>query len=201
LKKKYQSDWLLSLDYPYFIGSVDIINSTMEIYSINLVTALPLLNENCNGLILNLDDKDDKEKKDKNVLELTLGDPILTLSTADILTPEILNLKRKILKKWVLSEYENIKTRNIGLTKSLIWETNRMPEFNTVNKLFGTEENINIYGQSFDFIDATLSELKLFNDISNLKESIEIINQALLKKGIELYTLNNYDLEKKNFDK
>jgi hypothetical protein len=130
-------------------------------------------------------------------LELFLGEPIITLSITDILTPEVLTLKRKILKKWVLSEYENIKVRNIGLTKSLIWETNKMPEFNAVHKSIENKENVNIYGQSFDFIDATLTELKLFNNIPNLNESIEIINQALLQKGIELFTLNNFDFKNK----
>lgn len=190
--KDYQYNWLLNLDYPYFIGSVDIKNSIMEIFAIHYITCLPSINENCKGLILSLDKV---SEQNNSILELDLGKPILTLSTKDILTPDILNQKRKILKQWVLNEYENIKIRNIGLTKNFIWKTNKMPEFKGVSKIMDVKENRNIYGQSFDFIDATLTELKRFNDIPNLNESIEVINQILLKKGIELFLINNFDFE------
>ncbi|WP_417237475.1 hypothetical protein [Bizionia paragorgiae] len=192
-KKDYEYNWLLNLDYPYFIGSVDITNSKMEIYSLHLVNSMPSINEMCKGLVLSLDDI---SEQNNTVLELGLGKPILTLSTTDIQNPEVLTEKRKILKKWILGEYENIKVRNIGLTKTFIWETNKMPEFYGVSKIMNDKENLNIYGQSFDFIDATLTELKRFNEDSDLNESIETINQILLKKGIKLYLTNNFDFEK-----
>ncbi len=186
--KEYEYNWLLNLNYPYFIGSVDITNSKMEIFSLHLVNSMPSLNENCNGLIISLDEI---KKSNKKGLELSLGDPILTLSTKDIQEPSLIERKSKILKKWILGEYENIKVRNIGLTKSYKWKTNEMPEFNEVSKIFTNSENENIYGQSFDFIDATLVELKLFNESDDLDKGVETINNILLNKGIELFLTNN----------
>lgn len=43
--KKHECNWLLNLDYPYFIGSVDITNSIMEIYTIHMINCLPGINE------------------------------------------------------------------------------------------------------------------------------------------------------------
>jgi hypothetical protein len=188
--KDYEYNWLLNLNYPYLVGSVDITKSKMEIYSIHLVNSMPSINENCDGLIICLDDK---SKSENGILELSLGDPILTLSTLDIQNKELFEKKRKILKKWILGEYENIQVRNIGLTKTFKWETNEMPQFDAVNKIFTNSENTNIYGQSFDFIDATLAELKLFNESKELDESIDNVNNLLLKKGIELFLTNNLD--------
>jgi hypothetical protein len=188
--KDYEYNWLLNLNYPYLVGSVDITKSKMEIYSIHLVNSMPSINENCDGLIICLDDK---SKSENGILELSLGDPILTLSTLDIQNKELFEKKRKILKKWILGEYENIQVRNIGLTKTFKWETNEMPQFDAVNKIFTNSENTNIYGQSFDFIDATLAELKLFNESKELDESIDKVNNLLLKKGIELFLTNNLD--------
>ena len=188
--KEYEYDWLLNLNYPYFVGSVDITKSIMEVYSLHLVSSMPSLNENCTGLIICFDDE---SKSENGVLKLNLGDPILTLSTIDIQDKKLLEKKRLILKQWILGEYENIKVRNIGLTKTFKWETNQMPQFDAVNKIFTNSENKNIYGQSFDFIDATLAELKLFNESEELDKSIDIINKLLLKKRIELFLTNNLD--------
>ncbi|MDV3950342.1 hypothetical protein CMT75_17650 [Elizabethkingia anophelis] len=189
--KAYEYKWLLNLDYPYFIGSVDITNSIMEIYSLNWISSMPRIHETCTGLTIYLDDIENSKKKGK-VLELSLGDPILTLSTTDIQDANTLNKKREILKMWILGEYENIRVRDIGLTKSLEWVTNEMPKLGNVSILRTDEEDKSIYTHSFDYIDATLTELKRFNN-SQLNESIENINNILKKKGIELFLLNNFD--------
>lgn len=188
--KEYEYKWLLNLDYPYFIGSVDITNSQMEIYSLHYVSSMPSINEMCKGLIISLDGIDNS--KQSTVLELGLGDAILTLSITDIQDSTALNKKRGILKRWILGEYENIKVRNIGFTKSFKWETNQKPELYCVSKIMTDNENLIIYRQSFDFIDATLTELKRFNN-SELSEGIEAINQTLKKKGIELFLINSFD--------
>jgi len=190
--KEYEYKWLLNLDYPYFIGSVDITNSKMEIYSLHYVNSIPSINETCAGLVISLDEI--QNGKDK-VMNLGLGDPILTLTTEDIQDSEIVSKKSAILKHWILGEYENIKVRNIGLTKTFGWQTNKMPEFDAVSKMFTNSENINIYGQSFDFIDATLTELKLFNKSKELDKAVKVINDLLLKKGIELFLTNGVNFE------
>lgn len=190
--KEYEYKWLLNLDYPYFIGSVDITNSSMEIYSLHLVNSMPSINETCTGLIISLDEIQDQNDK---VLNLGLGDPILTITNKDIQESSIVKEKGSILKHWILGEYENIKVRNIGLTKTFKWETNQIPEFDAVNKMFTNSENSNIYGQSFDFIDATLTELKLFNKSEELDKAVDVINELLRKKGIELFLTNGVNFK------
>jgi len=190
--KEYEYKWLLNLDYPYFIGSVDITNSKMEIYTLHYVNSMPSINETCTGLIISLDKIQNGEDK---VLKIDLGDPILTLTTKDIQDPEIVREKGIVLKQWILGEYENIKVRNIGLTKTFRWKTNKMPEFDAVNKIFSYSEDKNIYAQSFDFIDATLTELKLFNKSEKLDKAVKVINELLLKKGIELFLTNGVNFE------
>ena len=103
--------------------------------------------------------------------------------------------KASILHQWILGEYENIKVRNIGFTKTFNWETNKTPEFNAVSKMFIDAENPNIYRQSFDFIDATLTELKLFNESKDLDKAVKVINELLRKKGIELFLINELNFE------
>jgi hypothetical protein len=192
--KDYEYNWLLNLDYPYFVCSVDILNSSMQIYSLHLVNSMPSLNESCTGLIVTLDKIEPKTKKNEP-LKLSLGEPVIDLSIKDIESPKALKKKQEILKKWILGEYENIKTRNIGFTKTYNWETNKMPEFNAVSKIFTNIENLKIYGESFDFLDASLFELKLFNKEKEIDKSIDEINKILLSKGIELFLINNTDFE------
>lgn len=188
--KDYEYNWLLNLNYPYFIGSVDITKSKMEIYSLHIINSMPSINKMCKGLIINLDGVGDTESE---VLELTLGKPILTLTTEDVQDPEKIRIKTSILKKWIEKEYENIKVRNIGLTKTYDWDTNKMPELNTVNKIFANSENKNIYNQCFDFVDAALTELMLHNESKELDTAVELINQILLKKDIKLFLVNEID--------
>lgn len=190
--KEYEYNWLLNLDYPYFVCSVDITNSSMQIYSLHLVNSMPSINENCTGLILTLDKTDNENKKNK-ILKLSLGEPIMDLSIQDIENPELIDKKKNILKKWILGEYENIKIRNIGFTKTFDWETNKLPVPNCVNKIFSNEENKTIYEESFDFLDSSLFEMKLFNEGQKIDNSIDEINKLLLRKGIELWLINNVD--------
>ena len=69
----------------------------------------------------------------------------------------------------------------MALQKHFGWETNKMPYLSNVSKMMTDEEDIGIYGHSYDFIDATLTELKRFNN-SELNESIENINNTLKKR-------------------
>jgi len=192
--KEYEFNWLLNLDYPYFICSVDNSNSSMHIYSLHMVNAMPGIKNNCDGLIITLDEKKDKQKKE-DVLKLWLGDPIIDLSIHDILDKNLLNHKKQILKKWIVGEYDNIKIRNIGLTKAFYWETNKMPVFDALNKIFTSIENPDIYKECTDYLDAALFELKLFNENRELENSIEEINIKLKEKGVNLFFLNNIDFE------
>lgn len=191
--KPYEYNWLLNLDYPYFIGSVDIINSSMDIYSIHFATMLPSIKENCKGLIITLDEN--FEAIETNVFKVYAGNPIITLSLADISDSLILEKKVDILNQWIFIDYENIKTRNIGFTKAYQWETNKLPEFAMVNKLCSNEENTKIYSESFDFIDSVLFELKLFNKDKHLQRGIDTINRILKQKKIELFQINNLDFD------
>lgn len=195
--KDYEYNWLLNLDFPYFLCSVDIQNSSMNIYTIHLITSLPSINEYCRGLIITLDKVENTIKP--GILTLDLGDPIITLSISDISNKAILNNKRDILKDWILKEYENIKVRNIGLTKMGSWQTNEYSKFEMVNKIYADVENLKIYKESFDFLDSSLFELKLFSKDKYLLKAINTINTALKKKGIELFLINNSDGE--NFNK
>jgi hypothetical protein len=190
--KEYEYKWLLNLDYPYFIGSVDIENSAMNIYSIHIINCLPSLNKNCTGLIISLDELE-KDTEQKGVLTLDIGDPILSLKISETANKELVYRKRDILCEWVEKEYDNIKIRNIGLTKGYNWETNEFPRFDTVNKIFTNKEDWSIYDESFDFIDAALTELKIFNKDRYLQKGINTINTTLKQKKIELFLLNNYE--------
>ncbi|WP_299782703.1 hypothetical protein [uncultured Formosa sp.] len=190
--KDYEYNWLLNLDYPYFIGSVNIKDSSMEIYSLHIVNCLPSLNSNCNGLIITLDEINENNQQD-GILTLSLGEPVLTLKISETANTDLIYKKRDILSKWIDKEYDNIKVRNIGLTKGYNWKTNEAPFFDTVNKIFTNKEDLSIYNESFDFIDAVLTELKMFNKDRHLQKGINTINTKLKQKGIELFLLNNYE--------
>ncbi|MBE98892.1 hypothetical protein [Flavobacterium coralii] len=189
----YEYQWLLNLDYPYFIGSVDIQKSSMEFYTIHWVNSLPSIKENCRGLVISLDENNNTE--DNRYLRISLGPPILTLNLHDISDKDSLEVKRNLLKKWILLEYENIKVRDIGFTKACSWDTNSDPKFEAVNKILYNRENLNIYKESYDFIDSVLLELKLFNKDRQIQKAVDTINNALNKKGVELSQINGFDYD------
>jgi hypothetical protein len=191
--QEHEYNWLLNLDYPYFIGSVDISNSTMEIYTLHMINCIPGINEGCKGLIISLDEN--KENTENNVMTLPVGDPIITFGLKDFQNKEKINKILEILTAWVSTEYENIRIRNIGFTKFYKWETNKMPVFNTVNKSFTNTENRKVYEEAFDFLDSALVELLVFNNDKYLKKGILKINEVLKSKGIDLFQLNNMDID------
>lgn len=191
--QEHEYNWLLNLDYPYFIGSVDISNSTMEIYTLHMINCMPGINDACKGLIITLGEN--SGKTEKGVMTLPLGEPIITFGLKDFQNKEKINQVFEVLTAWVITEYENIRIRNIGFTKFYKWETNKIPVFSTANKLFTNIENRKVYEEAFDFLDSALVELLIFNNDKYLKKGVLKINEVLKAKGIELFQLNNMKIE------
>lgn len=190
--KQHQAKWLVNLDFPYFICSVNLENASIELYTINYLTSLPDYYAKLKSFILHLDEV----KIIDNKLRFTLGPPILTMSIADITNKPKLDILRKVLRCWIKLDLLNIRQRKLGKTTSISWVTNGIPEINASHKiLMAGGENMEILNESNPYIDATLTELKLKCQDTKLAESIDYIVKKLNSLGINLDTYNTIPFE------
>lgn len=146
------------------------------------------------SLIVNLGERSDRYSDGALNIHYT-GEPIITISLAEFSNQEKVNEVSEVLTSWVMTEYENIRIRNIGFTKFYSWKTNQKPVFDCVNKAFTNKENRKVYIESMDFLDSALVELLIFNNDKHLKKGVAKINSILKSKGIELFQLNNMKIE------
>lgn len=116
--------WLRALRLPFYLLSVDLATSTLELRSIINAcghTDYP----DCTSVTMYLEDTPfdltDWE------MHVWLGQPILRWIPTDAADPAFQQLAYDILKTWVVFESENIGLRALGMTRGIGWETNRKP--------------------------------------------------------------------------
>jgi len=185
--KKHETQWLVNLEFPYFLGSVDIDNGIMELHTLNWVTSLPDYHT-LKRFTLHLD-VPSKKKKGFNIY---LGEPILRLHISELNNPTATVRNRTILREWIKAELTNIRHRKLGKTSGMLWETNKLPQLNSGNKMVKAgNEDLELLKSCQPYADALLTELKLFNDDEQLLNAVDTIADKLKELGI---TLETYDI-------
>lgn len=190
-EKEHEANWLVNLEFPYFVGSVDLNTASMEIYTIAMLKSLPNF-QDLTSIVLHLDDC----KPIDDTFRISLDKPIITMNSADLTNEVKLAEIREILREWIKSEFTNIRQRKLGKTTFMSWETNKVPEINAHNKiLVSGGENLTILEESKPYIDAALTELRLFSNDEDFDTEIESIVTKLATLGIFLETYVSFDFE------
>jgi len=189
--KEHEAQWLVNLELPYFIGSVDLDSASMNLYCINLLTSLPNYHIH-NSFILHLGEIGQND----DIVRYTLGEPILTIDSSDINNSQRLEKLKNIMRVWITSELVNIRQRKLGQTTNMNWETNEIPEINGHHKmLMSGGENLDILNTSIPYLDASLTELRLNSNSSEFDREIESIVSKLATLGIFLESYDSFDFE------
>lgn len=118
-------DWLRALKLPYFLLSVDLRTTTLELRSIYNASSHPNYSDR-RSITLCLDETPVCNSGDE--MQACLGGPILRWTPVDAASNEFQQRAYEILKAWVTLEMENILLRSIGMTQELKWGPNCKPE-------------------------------------------------------------------------
>lgn len=128
-------DWLLNLKIPFFIGSVNIKQSSLSIYTTHRVkvyggseTRLELQLKECRkgkGYVLIPRKFWYKNTYDKSIIYL--GEPIAVLSLSNMADWLTGNRLYSLMKKWIEVEERTINTLNTGYSREYLWRTGHAP--------------------------------------------------------------------------
>ncbi len=144
-KVEYNDDeinWLLELDLPFFVCTVDKKTQSFSLFTlnrfhstmtlgtqININKVVLILGENPNYGNINIDIRfDENDEKNDEPFEIHLGNPILSANLGECESPEFIEKIYSIMKEWLLLEYEMIRLRKINTSYTISWKTWKKPE-------------------------------------------------------------------------
>ncbi len=118
-------DWLRSLRLPFYLLSVNIATTTMELWSIIRASGH---SNYCDrkSVTMYLDERSFSLPDDQ--MHVSLGPPILSWTIADASDEVFQRTAYDVLKTWSILEMESITLRAIGMSKGVNWTTNYKPE-------------------------------------------------------------------------
>jgi len=118
-------DWLRALRLPYFLQSVELATSTVELWSLALATTHPNFRDR-KSLTVHLD----KSKFDisSDGMHVWLGRPILRWKPSDAVSEKFQARAYRVLKRWMDIEADAIAMRALGMTRPVRWRTNQRPK-------------------------------------------------------------------------
>lgn len=119
-------EWLRKLELPLFILSVDVDAGIYELYTTHYAVSKPD-GRHMSGATLNLDFV--KYSFNDRHMNITLGDPVLRWTDAEIDDDEFAELAYSVLKPFVDHEQRNRSLREIHTAVSAGWQTNQPPTF------------------------------------------------------------------------
>ena len=118
-------DWFRALKLPYFLLSVDLAASTLEMYSIAAASTHPNFRDR-KEVTLCLDETPFELSEDG--MRTCLGPPILRWNPADAVNQDFRKTAHAVLKAWNTLEMEGITLRSLGISRRIQWKTNCKPE-------------------------------------------------------------------------
>lgn len=128
-------EWLLRLKSPFFIGSVNLANASLSIYTTHRVkiyggpeTRLELHLKPCReGTRYYLMPRSYWYNDKHDIARIYLGKPIMVLSLSNMRTWLEGNRIYKLMKKWIEVEERTINALNTGYAQEYIWKTGVAP--------------------------------------------------------------------------
>lgn len=117
-------EWLRSLRLPYYVLSVDLATTTMELRSIVRASQHPNYRDR-ESVTMNLDETPFKLADEE--MHVWLREPILRWTPADAADAAFQQTAYDVMKAWVSFEMENIGLRSLGIARQITWETNCVP--------------------------------------------------------------------------
>jgi hypothetical protein len=133
--KGHEVRWLEKLKLPFFIGSVNRDESTMDLYPSHSLS-MALLESQYKEVKLLLH----KPRKSKpcggTIREVYIGPPLLSWSTGDMTKSEFAPKAYSVLKPYLVAEQRNIDYRGIRYLEFIHWETGELPRCEQGNMVF-----------------------------------------------------------------
>jgi hypothetical protein len=126
-----QVKWLSQLALPLFLGSVDLRNSSISLYSYHQLYSMMVESTFPAAARCYLNKQKQMRrgaKDDEGTRCLYLGPPVLSWSAGDLAKPEFRKQAYDVLSPFLQVERKNIELRPIKFMRRLTWETGLPPE-------------------------------------------------------------------------
>jgi hypothetical protein len=117
-------EWLRALRLPLYLLSVDLATTTLELRTLSRASSHPNFRDR-KSVTLFLDETPFTISGEN--MHVWLGPPILTWKPADTLDDAFRQTAYEVLKEWVNLEMAALRTRSLGMTYAITWETNHRP--------------------------------------------------------------------------
>jgi hypothetical protein len=129
-------DWLVNLQLPLFIGSVDLGASSISLYSTHRLSSILIEHRYAKiGLFLDTVDEGGGNSGERYG---NCGPPVLKWAVSDLARPDFPAHAYSVLKPFITAELRNIHHRPIRYLEPIYWETNQPPVCGRTFQAFGS---------------------------------------------------------------
>lgn len=182
--KEEHVNWFRSLTMPYYLLSVDLATTTCELRTTIRVTGHPNFGS-LKTITMYLDSTDFKITCDD--MHVWLGPPILRWQAADAAMPTFQENAYAILKAWLCYDMRCIAVRSLGMSYSIAWETNCIPEpdgsytiLHRPGELQNVLEGISPYIQRLAALVFPLN-----NNAHDLLVGLTLVSEFMRRQGVD----------------
>ena len=163
--------WLLSLELPFFVGSVDLSAARIDLFACHRLTQAIIEGHDYKSIVLDLEGSSEQKEEPKNGRRLCIGPPVLSWSVNDMSDKDFIRSSYAVLKPHLTTYQRNLELGRCGRFEQLAWETSRVPELVNVQMMAGPDTLQTAMSLALPYISACLldlngtGELELFDKL------------------------------------
>ena len=132
-----QVDWLLSLELPFFIGSVDLEAARIDLYACHRLAQAAIENAEYKTVVLDLESRDEAKDGPEDGRKLCVGPPVLSWTVNDMSDKDFVRNAYKVLKPHLQTYRRNLEFCRCGRCEILAWKTGDVPKLSDVRMRSG----------------------------------------------------------------
>lgn len=175
-------NWLLSLELPFFVASVDRKIGEVELYCTHRISDAVITNHERESIKIHLEpDQNKSEFVDPADENIFIGPPILkwNFNTLDCY-PNFFEHFYAIAKEHIKVSKESIRYRKFGLTPYLVWRTNEVPKLVGSKSTLARNSEVNgddVYDEMMPYFSIWLNELVRTRDFSPASDVVALLDE------------------------
>lgn len=182
--KNEQVKWLVDLQLPFFIASVDKKKSTISLYSTNYLSDALVHNPNRKEITFDLTDNSDYDCCDSNEsIKIPVGPCVISWSFETFtINQNFFNDFYTLLKCHIIISKKSMETRRVGVVELVSWETGKEPVV-LATKIKILESSSKTEEIEVPYLSSYLARIALGQDIPSARSLYRLTDKVLLENG------------------
>lgn len=167
-------EWLMSLQLPFFIGSINTANASIDLFACHELSQVRIGGGNCQKLVLHLD-KPLPSNRDDSVTRCYVGPPVHSWSVSNISEREFIKTSFDILNPHLENANRNLELGRCGRYEVLKWTTSQPPEFHSFRSMIGPDTLIRSMNLAMPYLATCLQEFQKVENVDAFEQVLGLV--------------------------